>query len=1114
MREKYGEQSSRQDKQLSPSSFMRARRPELYSDSVSVEEQGLTKNQLEFHLDTLTQRKEEIRFEHFCRRLAEKELCPNLLPQTGPTGGGDSKADSETYPVAESIAERWYEGDPKRAATERWAFAFSAKAKWKPKVEADVRKIAETERGYTLVYFITNQAVSDRNRSLTEDELRKQWNLDVRILDRTWIVDRIVQNNRWSIVYQTLDVDAPVGRAGAKTGPLDTQREQELAELEKLIEDTERYVGAGWQLFEECIQSALIVRALGKSRMEVDGRFSRALRLAEKHKSDRQRFLAYYHMAWTANWWFDDHAELDRLYDLAEPLALDSDYIWDLDKLGNLLQVGIAWLRVSGSGQREVWDARTTRLREGLVRWAMDAMRPTSALWARTQLLFLDLNASVDNVEQTASILRQMKAVLAEAEGHIDYPADIVARIIEELSEVLDGGDELDEVFEVAVELRAKRVGRGKEGEMRLRRGLQKLSAGKSYDAIRQCAAAQTLLVQEEHRDTFIRAVGATGLAYESAGLLWAARANVIVALDRTMYQYSKNGTIEPLALSLLRKLVWLELQLGRIPCVLGWLSWIAPMMHIVAPPNDMVEDVREEYSLMDTVLGILVLRTGFAEWPKLTWSPALLDKLDLPMSSIAALFSLGDAETLREQIGEEDVEDMNGAMSGWLLQPAAADLPEVSQWATGRVAPMRTVLFGCVIKLVVQNTLSVHLVAEAFLAFLESLLSTSVDRERYPVSFREQLVLEFAVGNAGDVDLPLGHSVVDHECGETSILVSLSDYPAISIVQHEGYQSAMLHLFSQVLEQLQMPSIEKWLPALLGESGTLERAFMAARSVISTCNILGETPKYLASDWANEAEGVLAKVRRTKAWIPDLPTTREVPGKAGQRKETTESGNVGKETLFGIDGFKHRDFRVLSPINQNLWGKARWGACAYIGNPALPPELHLCFQDLDVGEKIFRGWRKRVGETDIEEWIGVTIITGVDRNFPSYYRVVIGVGEKYLSQHTGPTSRFATVARQNDMKPKDRSGLDTFLAEHKRYGGYFLAPSGLQKGSLVPSRNLGDFALFKRQLTVVEAWTIGPDNLIAISLQGVTDPVIPPDANDVPFLRLRERLESRIANE
>ena len=50
-------------------------------------------------------------FEEFYRHIAEVEICPNLLPQTGPTGGGDSKVDSETYPVSENLSAYWYFGN-------------------------------------------------------------------------------------------------------------------------------------------------------------------------------------------------------------------------------------------------------------------------------------------------------------------------------------------------------------------------------------------------------------------------------------------------------------------------------------------------------------------------------------------------------------------------------------------------------------------------------------------------------------------------------------------------------------------------------------------------------------------------------------------------------------------------------------------------------------------------------------------------------------------------------------------------------------------------------------------------------------------------------------------
>lgn len=129
----------------SPSELMRARHPELFSDTLVDEAPRLAKPVFEYHLETLTNRKQEYEFEHFCRKLAEKEICPNLRVQTGPTGGGDSKVDTETYPVATEIAERWWVGEPS-AGTERWAFAFGAKKASKPKVKADVDNILSTGR--------------------------------------------------------------------------------------------------------------------------------------------------------------------------------------------------------------------------------------------------------------------------------------------------------------------------------------------------------------------------------------------------------------------------------------------------------------------------------------------------------------------------------------------------------------------------------------------------------------------------------------------------------------------------------------------------------------------------------------------------------------------------------------------------------------------------------------------------------------------------------------------------------------------------------------------------------------------------------------------------------
>ena len=112
-----------------PSQFMRTLRPELYSDSASRIRYRLNAEVLSHHLETITERNQTHDFELFCRKLCERTICPNLRPATGPEGGGDSKADTETTPVAEEISKLTYVGTA-NSGSERWAFAFSAKKKW------------------------------------------------------------------------------------------------------------------------------------------------------------------------------------------------------------------------------------------------------------------------------------------------------------------------------------------------------------------------------------------------------------------------------------------------------------------------------------------------------------------------------------------------------------------------------------------------------------------------------------------------------------------------------------------------------------------------------------------------------------------------------------------------------------------------------------------------------------------------------------------------------------------------------------------------------------------------------------------------------------------------
>jgi hypothetical protein len=183
---------------------------------------------------------------------------------------------------------RWYEGIGREPAKERWAFAFSAKEKWRAKVQSDVAKIVKTNRGYKLVYFITNQYVSDKKRSEVEDKLREEYSIDVRILDRGWIIKSVFENNRILLAIDSLRLTGFDEKQHRRTGPRDAKRQKELEALERQISDPNRYNGVEYQLAEDSLQASLLARHLELPRVEVEGRFQRAERIAEEVGNPQQ----------------------------------------------------------------------------------------------------------------------------------------------------------------------------------------------------------------------------------------------------------------------------------------------------------------------------------------------------------------------------------------------------------------------------------------------------------------------------------------------------------------------------------------------------------------------------------------------------------------------------------------------------------------------------------------------------------------------------------------------------------------------------------------------------------------------------------------------------------
>lgn len=1076
-------------KGISPRDFMRARRPDLYSDSISARESRVDATFLHFALKQVTERKDEVAFEHFCRKLAEKEICPNLIPQTGPTGGGDSKVDSETYPVSDSIAEIWYVGDPGRASKERWAFAFSAKRNWRAKARDDIRKVVETGRGYTMAYFMTNQQVPDRVRGEIEDKFRQQWGLDVRIFDRSWIADKVLTNGHDALFESALQVNLG-GATTRRLGPEDAKREHSLEELDAQITDSKRYSGVRYQLAEDCLETALLARGLDRPRTEVDGRFERARRVAEKSGDERQLLKITYHRAWTAVCWYEDCAEFRRQYEVAESLAIDKDNVWDLERVTVLWQIGTTFLRSQGQLEDdEEWTKRTADLRTALEKIGTDEGRPTSTLMARTLLALITMTERHSH-EALSAGLEEIAGVLKVARDHLDYPFDSMARIVEELVNIAGGDETLDGLLERVIAMQAERGGKAQEGTMRLHRASVCLNSGRHTEAILQAGKAQSLLAHGGD-DDFLESVITTAFAYEAMGLLWAARANFAFALHWILRESDVSGELSASLSMPITRLIWLEIQLGRVPQVLCWVELHQALLNGVDLTEGQFSRLAEEVALMDGVLAMVVLGTQWADLTKLDRAPAVLGNLGLDVSRLAAMFALGYGDAVTSETGLENPDTFFVKL---LSQPAAADVAELADWGMRWPFSLRTTLFGCHVDVLVREGRGSLYLGEAILAFLESMLAKSGSAMRQ-LSARAELRVEIVVRNG--VRGPFEHELVEDDVGEVRIVVAHADKPVKRV--DEGYIRSMLGLFGRVLEQLWVQIKKEDIEALFAEERAPDRAGLTAHLPFVMDAIFGNAKKVEAKHWFKPGSESLA-LRRTAPW--GGPAKARATRLAEERRAHASQDGERGPPAWGVDGSRHRDTKVFSVVNMPLWDVAGWKGLGYTFSRGKGdvPEMHFSFEDIEAGRKIFRGWIRKFGPVDLEENIGLTLVTGIDRTNPHSYKLVVGCSDAEAVKSRARILGF--ISRIQEMRPPNGHNLDQFLDRYHRLGRYRIAPVGHRATGGTYRITPEGISIEKRSLEIVPAWRIGPNDLLRIALKGVSNPVVPSGQSDVPFFR------------
>lgn len=1067
-----------------PSEMMRIRRPYLYSDSECTDAYRLSESELSHHLDTLTDRNQHKDFEIFCRKLSERELCPNLRPQTGPEGGGDGKVDTETYPVNELISERWYVGDGK-SGTERWGFAFSAKKDWSDKARSDVNGIVGTERGYDRIIFITNRPARQRDRLRIEDELRREHGVAVTIFDREWIIDRVFSHGHKDLAHEHL-------KAGEhqpdkiKLGPRDFKRQQALDELEFGLKKLGATPQEQTQAVSDTFEAARLSRELEKPRFETEGRFRRAINHAKKYGASYQHLRAVYEYVWTAFWWFDDIETMQDQYEQIEAIAFASGQAVHISKVCNLHQLLVGRVFQGHETPEELSFAdRSKRLKEKLLELAAEKSLPNNALYAETLLVFhrmseMSLSRERENLDE---IWQDLCGIIDRAAGLGEFPADMLETMVDAISESAPDSKAFDTLVEKLAEFMAERSKEIKAGIIYLQQGERKLNAEKPIDGIKWLGRSVIHLSKDESKEDQAKALYYLAVGYRGAGLRWAARATALASVIQYLALSETEGELRVETIPALNLFAMLSLQLGHIMDVLSAIRFLQAIGSNAPLDKKSEERLKNQIFQFDQLLACLLIIQLPEEIERLDRLPDVLEGLALFSARLALLYRLGHLDKLKSDgsipEGTEDKEIFE-MMTILASQPACRSLPNKVVIFDEAFSGVRTKILGVEIEIGASNTLEGILQAETYAAAFEGFAATLLNSGAFPHTekFRVRISqlenIEEASIHEDDDSTMRVYVPTDWRLAEVSNIGKYNKHLIFSCI-HALASVAMLRDATATIEEL------------VRTENAFERATLFCRAGISRNRAFG-THAGRISDWDDYINQNF--LMATDA--PATPSAIKLPPHGGD----DEKDGV---QVFG-EIRSHDDVIVRAIINPRAWDAAEWKGMMYgVAILGQAPYLGLIFANASKGEAVFKEWLIRFGKEDSQDEIYISVIKGIDRENPFHYRGHITQDFRTLSEEPGKV--FVNTSRLNTMTVDNHQNLEMFCEHLRACGAYFLVPAFLN-ASGIPELHM-ELAILKQKFHVREAWQIGPHDVDAMAIRPSDDVIIPEGETAPPIHEL-----------
>lgn len=1036
-------------------SYYRRMRSNLFSDTEIVYETRLTTEVFDLKLQQLSQDKKQSEFENFAIAVASRLITPNIKPQTAPDGGGDGKVDGETYPVDKAISDKWWISEGS-TGDQKWAIAISVQKSWQSKVEADVKKAVETKRGYTKLLYFTNQKIKSSSRQAKEDELAQQYGISVSIFDGKWFSFAVFEQGCLDIAIEKLNFSDEYRKKTIKIGPNDKERKSELNKIEDdLIKHTVADLDTDY--VNDLLKTCILSRGLEKPRMETEGRFNRALREAKVHGTSIQIFNIIYNHAWTSFFWFHDVEATYSDYLKLKDYTKEHPTVHTIERLTNILT------NLENVISLGLFDTSKFAIEVQFIK----ELRQCSKLSQPCQL-FLDLYISehrlfqlINRNEDLTDELQTLTSLIEQCANYLDISFSAQSRIVELLGRVISDNPEFERLVDMIADISSKRESEVQGAMTHFTRANALMEKGNYVSAIKHLGHCVQSFLKEGCEEEYVKSCGNMGMALYHLELPYSAEAYLVKTASFLVRDFYEHGAIPHLLITVLSTLCEIELMLGRLVMYLNWRE----LLFIISRNGQEFES--ELFLERDTIAdGGWACRFAMADTgnPEFSILPDILDRCDMPLSTNYLKYALGYTDEVDEHFAE--LITAGNWQDLLLKQPIHEQFWGQLSIATDETTTLSTLANNCRFYVTYDNSIQNQLVAETFLASVETMLATFANIELVILQPKIQIHIK---ETKEDSSLCKGDTNTEY----------------IFYVNHETltdlvYWNCFVYFigFFMSYNTVSKDDVKKLLEERQKSEKIMDRVSSLMQLNRSVYFVLGDNFKYSISKWQNANDKI----------YPCLITR---PAVKPLKRHKSQQQNMSVYTISS---------------NMQWWDNAQWSGVGFVfdRNMERPPVLAFLFKDVEEGKKIIHEWKSSIGQgkPDIE----IQIIKGINKNHPTWYRVcvapVVSEDDRYDGRYVG------IMCRKHTMTPTDSKNLDAFEQIYPRFDKCCIVAALISDDAKQLLRSIDFNESIELKVIITDAWRVSAMDSTCNALEWDDDPIIPEEeSKTAPVLALLENL-------